>query len=230
MPMTEQQWTAFAHQIRDAAARVAPEWSDHNAHDPGITVLEVLSYALTDLQFRRPADARSGLLAQAVADQAKALASTYGSIPQRQDPYKNFKFRVKWDGRYVAGVSKISALKRATQIVEFREGGDPTMTRRLPGPTRYEAITLERGISSDREFEAWANAVQGGSAGSPQAVPKDVIIELFDETGQLSLSYKVSGCWVSQYQALPDLDADSPFALIETLRLECEGWERVEPA
>jgi phage tail-like protein len=230
MPMTEHQWTAFARYLQHAVARVAPEWTDHDEHDPGITVLEVLNYALTDLQLRRPVDDRAGSLAQAVAEQASALARTYGSNPQRLDPYRNFKFRVKWDGRYVAGVSKVSALKRTTEVIEFREGGDPTTTRRMPGSTRYDAITLERGISSDREFESWANAGPGGSAGSPPVAPRDVIIELFDESGQLAWSYKVFGCWVTQYQALPDLDAGSQAVLIEALRLHCEGWERVDTA
>jgi phage tail-like protein len=229
MALTEQQWTALAHYLQEAVARVAPEWADRGAHDPGITVLEVLNYALTDLQFRRPTeDDRARSLAQAVADHASALASRYGSNPHRPDPYRDFKFRVKWDGRYVAGVSKVSALKRTTEVIEFREGGDPTTPRRLPGPTRYEPITLERGITSDREFEAWANAVRGGSSGSAPVVPRDVFIELFDLTGQLASSYKVSGCWVSHYQALPDLDAERQTVLIETLRLECEGWERLD--
>src|SRR2546426_3365622 len=91
--------------------------------------------------------------------------------PQRFDPYKNFKFRVKWDGRYVAGVSKISALKRVTEVVEHREGGDPSASRKSPGRTRYEPITLERGVTHDAEFEKWANKVwrfgaQPGAEGS----------------------------------------------------------------
>ena len=64
---------------------------------------------------------------------------------QRFDPYKNFKFRVKWDGHYVAGISKISALRRTTEVVEHREGGDPSMSRKSPGLTKFDAITLERG-------------------------------------------------------------------------------------
>ena len=79
--------------------------------------------------------------------------------PQRFDPYKNFKFRVKWDGRYVAGISRVSALKRNTEVVEHREGGDPSVSRKSPGVTKYEAITLERGVTHDTEFEDWANQV-----------------------------------------------------------------------
>jgi phage tail-like protein len=229
MPMTEQLWTALAHYLQEILPRAAPDWTTSNSHDPGITVLEVLNYALTDLQLRRPLDDGARSLAHAVAGQASALARAYGATSPRVDPYKNFKFRVKWDGRYISGVHKVSVLKRTTEIVEYREGGD-TMPRRLPGPTRYDPITLERGITYDREFETWANAASGGSAGSPQVVPKEVVIELFDEAGQPFSSYKVWGCWVSQYQALPGLDDDGASALIETLRLECEGWQRIDPA
>jgi conserved hypothetical phage tail region protein len=228
MAMTEQQWNAFARHLQGALSRVAPDWTDRNTHDPGITVLEVLSYALTDLLLRQPPDDRVVSLARAVAEQASLLVSRYDASMQRTDPYKNFKFRVKWDGRYVAGVSKVSALKRTTDVVEYREGGDPTTTtRKRPGPRRYEAITLERGLTHDREFEAWASAAVGGNAASPQLVPKEVNIEVLDAAGQLAVSYRLWGCWVSQYQALPDLDTDRGTVLIETLRLECDGWERV---
>ena len=80
--------------------------------------------------------------------------------PERFDPYKNFKFRVKWDGRYVAGVSKVGGLKRTTEVVKHREGGDPSSSRKSPGRTEYEAITLERGVTHDVEFEKWANKIQ----------------------------------------------------------------------
>ncbi len=156
----------------------------------------------------------------------------------RFDPYKNFKFRVKWDGRYVAGVSKVGSLKRTTDPVEHREGGDPSTNRRSPGRTKYEAITLERGVTHDLEFEQWANKVWNFGAGLGAEVSladfrKDIIIDLFNEAGQKVLSYKVYRCWVSEYQALPDLDANANAIAIQHLKLENEGWERdldtVEP-
>lgn len=158
--------------------------------------------------------------------------------PLRFDPYKNFKFRVKWDGRYVAGISKCGALKRSTDVVEHREGGDPSTNRRSPGRTKYEAITLERGVTHDLEFEQWANKVWNFGAGLGAEVSladfrKDIIIDLFNEAGQKVLSYKVYRCWVSEYQALPDLDANANAIAIQHLKLENEGWERdldtVEP-
>jgi phage tail-like protein len=159
--------------------------------------------------------------------------------PQRFDPYKNFKFRVKWDGRYVAGVSKVSGLRRRTEVIEHREGGDPSTARKSPGRTTFEAITLERGITHDVEFERWANAVWSLGAGQGAEVSlkdfrKDVVIELYNEAGQLVLAYKVFRAWVSEYQVLPDLDANASSVAIEMLTLVNEGWERdgdvVEPS
>jgi phage tail-like protein len=150
---------------------------------------------------------------------------------QRFDPYKNFKFRVKWDGRYVAGVSKVGALKRSTELVEHREGGDPSSSRKSPGRTKYEAVTLERGLTHDPEFERWANKVwnYGSGLGSEVSLKdfrKDIIIELYNEAGQLVIAYKLYRCWASEFQALPDLDANANAVAIETLKLENEGWER----
>src|SRR5215471_4622512 len=149
----------------------------------------------------------------------------------RFDPYKDFKFRVKWDGRFVAGVSKISGLKRTTEVIEHREGGDPSTPRKSPGRTTYEAITIERGVTHDRDFEQWANKVWNfgaklGGEVSLKDFRKDITIELYNEAGQLAIAYKVYRCWVSAYQALPDLDADSSAVLIQQITLENEGWER----
>lgn len=149
----------------------------------------------------------------------------------RFDPYKNFKFRVKWDGRYVAGVSKVSALKRTTEKIEHRDGGDPSSPRNSPGKTTWEAVTLERGVTHDPEFEKWAQKVWQLGAGlgaeiSLKDFRKDIIIELYNEAGQVALSYKVFRCWVSEYQALPELDANGNAVAIEMMKLENEGWER----
>jgi len=151
--------------------------------------------------------------------------------PERFDPYKNFKFRVKWDGRFVAGVSKMSALKRTTEIVEHREGGDPSTSRKSPGRNKFDAISLERGVTHDTEFEKWANKVWNFGSGLGAEVSlkdfrKDIIIELYNEAGQLALAYKVFRCWVSEFQALPDLDANANAVAIQHLKLENEGWER----
>ena len=159
--------------------------------------------------------------------------------PNRFDPYKNFKFRVKWDGRYVAGVSKVSALRRTTELVEHREGGNPSTNNKSPGRTSYEAVTLERGVTHDTEFEKWANKVWNFGAGlgaetSLADFRKDITIEVYNEAGQKVLAYNVYRCWASEYQALPELDASTNAVAIQTLKLENEGWERdydvVEPA
>jgi phage tail-like protein len=150
---------------------------------------------------------------------------------QRFDPYKNFKMRVKWDGKYVAGVSKVGGLKRTTEVVKYREGGDPSSSRKSPGRTEYDAITLERGVTHDTEFEKWANKVWDFKAGlglevSLKDFRKDIIIEVYNEAGQLAIAYKVYRCWVSEFQSLPDLDANANAVAIQHIKLENEGWER----
>ena len=149
----------------------------------------------------------------------------------RFDPYKNFKFRVKWDGQYVAGISKVSSLKRTTEVVKFREGGDPSTTRKSPGRTEYDAVTLERGVTHDTAFENWADKVWSLGAGLGSEVSlkdfrKDMILDIFNEAGQKVISYKIYRCWVSEYQAVPDFDANANAVAIQHIKLECEGWER----
>lgn len=149
----------------------------------------------------------------------------------RFDPYKSFKFRVKWDGRYVAGVNKVSALKRTTEVVKYREGGDPSSEHKSPGQTKYDPITLERGVTHDVEFEQWSNKIWNFGSGFGAEVSlkdfrKNIIIEVYNEAGQLAIAYNVYRCWVSEYQALPALDASGNAVAIQTLKLENEGWER----
>jgi phage tail-like protein len=159
--------------------------------------------------------------------------------PSRFDPYKDFRFRVKWDGRYVAGVSKVSALRRTTEVVEHRNGGDPSTARKSPGRTSFEPITLERGVTHDQDFERWANKTWrlGGGAGQEVSLKdfrKDLVIELYNESGQLVIAYRIFRAWVSEYQALPALDANSSIVAIQSITLQIEGWERdmdvAEPA
>jgi phage tail-like protein len=147
----------------------------------------------------------------------------------RFDPYKSFMFRVKWDGKYVAGLSKMSALKRTTDPVVHREGGDPSYERKSPGTSKYDAVTLERGLSHDVAFEEWANLVH--SLKSPISLKhfrKDITVDVFNEAGQKVLSYLIFRCWVSEFQTLPDLDAKANAVAIQTIKLENEGWERDE--
>jgi phage tail-like protein len=152
---------------------------------------------------------------------------------QRLDPYKNFKFRVKWDGRVIAGVSKVSALKRSTEVIDHREGGDPSTSHKSPGLTKFEPITLERGVTHDADFEQWANKTYSHPAKPGQNVTlkdfrKEIVLEIVNEAGQVVLTYRIFRCWVSEFQALPDLDANSNAVIIEHLVLQNEGWERDE--
>ena len=167
----------------------------------------------------------------------------FPNAPNRFDPYKSFRFRVKWDGRYIAGISKVSGLTRTTQVVEHRPGGDASTVRRSPGQTDFAPITLERGVTHDPAFEQWANKVwdyknsvtddqQGGSHNqivSLKDFRKNITIELYNEAGQKVLAYNVFRCWVSEYQALPALDSSADTIAIQHLVLQNEGWER-DPA
>jgi phage tail-like protein len=148
--------------------------------------------------------------------------------PTRYDPYKFFNFKVKWDGVYVAGMSKMSALTRTTAPVSHRVGGLPAYARLSPGLTTYTPVTFERGVTHDPAFEAWANKVS--SYGAPGiSLPdfrKDIIVDLFNEAGQLAISYHLYRCWVSEYSAVPALDAGTAAVSIQTIKIENEGWER----
>jgi phage tail-like protein len=147
----------------------------------------------------------------------------------RTDPYKAFKFRVVWDGRVVMGVSKVSALKRTTEVVTHRDGGDNSTDHKSPGRTSYEGVTMERGITHDREFEAWANKVHS-PAGDPAmdlvGYKKNLVLEVLNERGHVAMRYALYNCWVSEFTALPDLDANANAVAIESIKIEMEGWER----
>jgi len=147
----------------------------------------------------------------------------------RFDPYKNMRFRVKWDGRYVAGVSKVSALKRSIEVASSREGGVRGTAYLSPTVAKFEPITLERGVTHDPEFETWANNVydvEGGAVLTLKNFRKDIIVELLNEQGVVAKAYKVFRCWVSEYQALPELDANGHAVAFEHIVLQNEGWVR----
>ena len=157
------------------------------------------------------------------------MANGFVVNASRYDPYKNFKFRVLWDGKVVLGISKVSALKRTTEVVKHRSGGENSFDYKSLGRTSYEAITLERGLTHDREFEAWASKVhsyQGDNAMDLADYKKDLILEFMNEKGQVAMRYKIYRCWVSEYQALPELDANTNAVAIESMKIEIEGWER----
>jgi phage tail-like protein len=150
----------------------------------------------------------------------------------RFDPYLNFKFRVKWDGEYVAGLSKCSALKKTIEVVDWREGGDPSHSRKLPASAKFEPVTLEMGLTHSDKFAAWANLVhnfQGDAAMSLRNFRKEIVIEVADLQGTVVIAYIVHRCWVSEFTALPELDAAGNAVAIQTIVLQNEGWER-DPA
>ena len=156
---------------------------------------------------------------------------TVNTEPQRYDPYKNFKFKVKWGGNYVAGISRVAALTRTTETVTHREGGDPSTNRKSPGRTNYDPIRMERGVTHDEEFERWANKVHNygsglGSEISLKDFRKDITLEVFNEAGQKVIAYNIYRCWVSEYQAMPEMNANANEVAIQAITIENEGWER----
>ncbi|MBA3766703.1 MAG: phage tail protein [Acidobacteria bacterium] len=151
--------------------------------------------------------------------------------PERLDPYKQFKFRVKWDAKVIAGIYSVSGLIKKTGVIEHREGSSPSVTRKLPGQTVYEPIILVRGRTHDTEFEDWADKVwrHGAALGSEVSLRnfrKDIVIELLNEAGQLVMAFKVYRCWPSEYAALGPMDANDSCVARESLTLQHEGWER----
>ena len=149
----------------------------------------------------------------------------------RLDPYKNFKFRLLWDGRAVLGISKVGALKRTTEVVKHRSGGDNSFDHKSPGRTSYEPVMLERGITHDLEFERWANRVhtyQGDTSMDLLNYKKDLTLEVMNERGQVAIRYFMYRCWVSEFTAMPDLDANANAVAIENMKIEMEGFLRDE--
>jgi phage tail-like protein len=146
----------------------------------------------------------------------------------RIDPYKNFKFRVVWENQPVAGLSKMSALKRTTEVIEWREAGGPSIIRKLPGRTKCEPITLEAGLTHDRQFMNWADQInnpQGDAATSLVNYRKEVVVEVLNLQGVPAMAFKLRRAWVSEFQAVPEMDANANAVAIQVLKLEYEGFE-----
>jgi phage tail-like protein len=157
------------------------------------------------------------------------MATGFTKNPHRVDPYKNYKFRVLWDGRAVLGVSKVGALKRTTTVVPHRSGGENGTDHKSPGRTQYEGVTMERGITHDPEFELWANKIHpfaGDSAMDLVGYKKDLTLEVMNEKGQVALRYFLHGCWVSEYTSVPELDSNANAIAVESIKIELDGWER----
>jgi phage tail-like protein len=157
------------------------------------------------------------------------MAKGFIKNAKRFDPYKNFKFRILWGNKPVMGVSKVSALKRTTELVKHRDGGDNSTDHKSPGRTSYDAITVERGLTHDPEFEAWANKVHpysGDTAMDLAAYKKNLTLEMMNEKGHVVYRYFLFDCWVSEYTAIPELNANANAVAIESLKIELEGWDR----
>jgi phage tail-like protein len=206
-PLTPERLGALTADIENVVRRHDPAWTGSAGGDPGLTLLELVEWLGEGLS----------------AFQANAT---------RYDPYKNFKFRVKWDGAYIPGISRVSGLGMVFQAAEHREGAEPNVVHRAPGVLSYETITLERPIGPDTAFEDWAKLVTPATAGagaSHGAHLKTVRVEVLNQAGQPLLAYDVYHCWPSVYRPLPDLVEGSRPRPIESITLVHDGWER-DPA
>lgn len=157
------------------------------------------------------------------------LAKGFPKNAHRIDPYKNFKFRLLWNKKTVAGVSKVSPLKRTTEVVKYRDGGDNSHDHKTPGRTSFDAVTIERGITHDTEFEKWATLVHSWSGDTKMDLinfKKELTLEIMNEKGHVAIRYFLHGCWVSEFTAVPELNANANAIAIETMKIELEGWER----
>jgi phage tail-like protein len=157
------------------------------------------------------------------------MAKGFIKNAKRVDPYKSFKFRVKWDGKVVLGVSKVSALKRTTEVVKHRDGGDNSTDHKSPGRTTYDGITMERGLTHDPEFETWANKVHayaGDTSMDLANYKKELTLEMMNEKGHVVFRYFLHDAWVSEFTALPELNSNANALAIESLKIELEGWHR----
>ena len=220
-PPTTERLTALSTDIEAAVRRHAPGWTGPSTGDPGVTLLELLAWI---------ADSLSGYQDQLGGEASLSSARSRPVNPSRSDPYKNFKFRVKWDGAWVAGISRVSGLGRVVQAADYRDGGDPDGVRHVPGRLSYEPITIERAITHDSAFEDWADQVRqhaaGAAAGAAAGYLTNVRIEVLNAAGQPVIAYDVYRCWPSAYRPLPPMAADVPLHLVEALTLVHDGWER----
>lgn len=218
---------ALASALADAARRHDPSWTGGREGDPGLALLELQAWlgdVLAAYQDRIAAESALG-----TGDQTAAVSPFRGQT-HRSDPYRNFKFRVKWDGRYIPGTIRVSPLGWRADVAEYRDGADPDTVRHLPGRIHDEAIMLEREVTRDTAFESWAAQVRQLSPGVAQAgavYRHDVRIELVDPAARLVLAYDAYQCWPSAYRVVPQPDAAGGGTVVEQLTLVCEGWQRV---
>ena len=158
------------------------------------------------------------------------VAPMFPANAHRFDPYRTFKFQVVIDGAVVAGLQKMSALKKTTEPVQWRDAGSPSFQRTMPGGTKYEPVTLEQGLTHDKVFEDWANMVNnfdGDVAMSLKDYRKNITVNVLNLQGTVAISYQLYRAWVSDFQALPDLDSNAMNTVgIQTVTLQHEGWQR----
>jgi phage tail-like protein len=218
---------ALASELRAVIRRHDPSWSGGSDSDPGITLLELQAWIADVMSAYQDRIAAESELA--TAQRGSAAVSSFRSNPHRSDPYRNFKFRVKWDGAHIPGIVRVSPLGWKADVTEYREGGDPNTVHHLPGQIHYEAITLGRDVTRDTAFEAWADQVRQLAPGAGQTgagYRKNIRVEVLDAAGRVVLAYDANQCWPSGFRVMLGLDAAGRWRVTEELTLICEGWQR----
>jgi phage tail-like protein len=226
-PPSRTQLTTLASELREVARRHDPGWTGTSDADPGITLLELQAY-IADL-LGAYQDRLAGEAELATAQRGSGAVSTFRGNTQRSDPYRNFKFRVKWDGRVIPGVVRLAPLGWRAEVAEFRDGADPNAVQHLPGRIQIEPIVLERDLSGDTSFEAWAGQVRQLASGAGQAgasYRKNIRLELLDPAGRTVLAYDAYQCWPSGYRVVAGANAAGRITVSEEMTLSCEGWQR----
>jgi phage tail-like protein len=219
--------SALATEIMAVVRRHDPDWTGSSDSDPGITLLELQAWIADVISgYQDRIAAESELI---TAQRGSGAVSSFRGNIHRFDPYKNFKFRVKFDGASVPGIVRVSPLGWKADVTEYRDGADPNTVHHLPGRIHYEAITLERDVTRDTAFEKWADQVRQLSPGAGQAgasYRKNIRVELLDAAGRVVLAYDAYQCWPSGYRVLAGLDTAGRGRVTEELTLSCEGWQR----
>jgi phage tail-like protein len=146
------------------------------------------------------------------------------------DPYRKFKFLVKWNNAVVMAVHKVSSITKSIDPIDWRTGGDSNFSAKVPGLTKWEPITLERGLSADTAFQEWmvlVNKYTKAGLGADEAVHafrKNLNIEMYSLQNELVMTINVYNAWPSKL-TIADFDAKANELAIEHMELQNEGWD-----
>ncbi len=150
-----------------------------------------------------------------------------------QDPYRKYRFRVEIDGVTQAGFNECSFADSNTEMVEYREGDEPPVFRKLSGLTKYGNITLKWGITDSNELYEWKKQIEETGAGDGKGAGldeygnrKNISIVLVNEAGDDKSRWEIVRAWPMKYDPT-DFDAKGNDVAIESLEICHEGFKKV---